>query len=193
METLDYDYTVHSSAAAAAEADASLLVKFYIDTVHDQQASEKEGRPIYKDVEFIDIRIPGNKDNVVIRPAREVDKQRFSRHYAAFKARTERGQKNANELVGTPLALWPVLKPSQVKEFEFFNILTVEQLASASDSVGQKFMGFQDIRRKAQGFAAAANAAQPVNKLQKALEDANARIAALEAQLENSTKAKRER
>ncbi len=56
-------------------ADDALLVKFYIDSVEDRQASKKEGRPVFKDMEMIDIRVPGSRNNVV-RVAREADKQR---------------------------------------------------------------------------------------------------------------------
>ena len=43
----------------AAEQDEKLLVKFYYKTVKDQDASEKQGRAVFKEREYVDIRIPG--------------------------------------------------------------------------------------------------------------------------------------
>jgi hypothetical protein len=44
-----------------------------------------------------------------------------------------------------------------VEEYKYFGILTVEQLAAAGDNVGQKFMGFQQDKSRAQAFLDAAN------------------------------------
>jgi hypothetical protein len=162
--TLEYDYTVHSRTGAD---DEKLLVKFFIDATQDPAASKKEGRPIYKEVEWIDIRVPGDKDNIVVRPARQKDRERFPRHYAAFKQRQEDGKQ---ELVGTPLSLWPGVTPSQLKEFEFFNIRTVEQLSNAPDNLGQKFMGFNKLKQAAAAYIEATKSAAPVVNLQEQLD-----------------------
>jgi hypothetical protein len=55
-------------------------------------------------------------------------------------------------VVGTRLEVVPWLSRSKVEEYKFFSILTVEQLAAASDSVGQKFPGFYGDRDKAIKF-----------------------------------------
>ncbi|KPK73368.1 MAG: hypothetical protein AMJ84_02370 [Acidithiobacillales bacterium SM23_46] len=133
-----------------------MLVKFFVDAVKDDVATAKEGRPIFKEVEMIDIRIPGSKDNIVVRPVRPKDIDRFPRHYAAFKQRTQ-----GESVVGTPLEQWPLLTKAQVEELKFFNIRTVEQLAGAPDSTGQKFMGFNGLKQKATDFIAAAQGSAP--------------------------------
>jgi hypothetical protein len=172
MQTLEYDHTEHTRPNAG---DDSLLVKFFIDVVQDNKASEAEGRPMFKDAEWIDIRIPGNRDNVVIRPVREADKQRFPRHYAAFKQRIA-GQEITVE--GTPLSAWPYpgMTPSRVKELDFFNIRTVEQLAATSDGTGAKLHGFQAMKQAAIVFLAAAKETAPVAKLQKQIDEMQAVI-----------------
>lgn len=174
LATLDYDHTVHQRQNAG---DENLLVKFYMDPMEDPAASKKEGRPIFKEVEWIDIRIPGSRDNIVIRPVREGDKQRFAAHYAAFRNRVEKG---GEEMIGTPLEVWPVVSSSQAKELHFFNIRTVEGLAGAPDSLGQKFMGFQSLKDRARAFLKAAEGTAPILALQERveqLEAANARLA----------------
>jgi hypothetical protein len=163
MQTIDYDYTIHQRPGAG---DENLLVKFYFDAVKDDMATAKEGRPIFKEMEMVDIRIPGSRDNIVVRPVREKDKQRFPRHYAAFKQRMESSEK----LVGTPLDQWPLLTKSQVEELKFFNIRTVEHLAGAPDSTGQKFMGFNSMKQKAADFIKAASAAAPLAQMREELD-----------------------
>ena len=163
LDTLEYDYTIHQRQNAG---DENLLVKFYKAPMEDSAASLKAGRPIFKQVDWIDIRVPGSRDTRV-RPARARDKERFSQHYAAFKARTEHDDE---EVVGTPLELWPVVGASQAAELRFFNIRTVENLAGAADSVGQKFMGLQDLKAKAKAFLEAAKGTAPIIELQKRMD-----------------------
>lgn len=163
MDTIDHDVSVYTTN----KGDENLLVKFYMDTVQDIPATKEAGRPIFKEVEFVDIRIPGNKDNVVIRPAHQRDKARFPRHYQLFKSRIE-GAKE--EMVGTPLALWPEVSAAQLKEFEFFNIRTVEQLANMPDSTAQKFGGIQALKQKASAYMEAATKKAPIAKLRAEVE-----------------------
>lgn len=170
METLDYDYTIHSTPG---KGDDTLLVKFFTAPVQDMKASEAAGRPIFKDVEWIDIRIPGNRDNVVNRPTRPTDLTRFPRHYAAFKARDSATEK----VVGTLLDQWTWrgMTRARVEELKHFNIRTVEQLANASDAVALNFHGFQEMKLAANRYLAVANENAPLEKL-------SAEIAALAAQ-----------
>ena len=44
--------------------DKGLTPRFYYVASQDQEMTEQEGRPIYKDKLFIEIRLPGNKDEV---------------------------------------------------------------------------------------------------------------------------------
>lgn len=134
--------------------DEQLLVKFFIHPKLDQTATAEQGRPIYRETEFIDIRVPGSPDNVV-RPATQIDIQRFPRHYAAFKNRV-----TEDYIEGTLLSEWPLVNRSQVEELAFFGIKTVEQLSQVSDANGQGLMGFQSLKRKAREWLD--NAAQGV-------------------------------
>ena len=174
LEVLDYDYTIHTTN----KGDEALLVKFYMDLLQDMEASKKEGRPIYKEVEWIDIRIPGNKDNVVIRPVRPNDKTRFPRHYQLFQSRMA-GAKE--ELVGTPLSLWPVVTVAQIKEFEYFNIRTVEQLAAIPDSAASKFPGINQLKQKAEEYLALAAKKAPLSKMRNEIEELQATVEELKA------------
>lgn len=126
-----------------------LHVEFYIEAVKQDFLSEQEGRPIYKDTEFVKILIPGDKNYSAERVATENDKQRFALEYARFK----NGLKEEEQAIGTPLKVWPSMTRSMVKEFASFNVHTVEQLASMSDTAKQAFgMGALEWSRKARAF-----------------------------------------
>jgi len=155
--------------------DGKLYAVFFKDVVKDEGQSEEMGRPIFRDTEFVRIVAPGDKTNVVVRPARTDDKQRFARQYEAFK----RG--DAEQIVGTPLAQWPLMTRAQVEEFRYFGVLTVEHLASLRDDVKMKMPGALDLSKRASAWLEASNGVG--NKLAesdaRASEQA-ARITALE-------------
>jgi hypothetical protein len=165
METIDYDISVHSTPN---KGDETLLVKFFIDAVKDEKASLAAGRPIFKDAEWIDIRIPGNRDNIVIRPIRPDDITRFPRHYDAFKKRIG----NEESVVGTPLAAWgwPGMTRSRIEELKYFNVRTVENVAGMVDGLGQKIMGFQGMKAAAKEYLAATASRAPLVQMQLKME-----------------------
>jgi hypothetical protein len=148
LEEADYGITDMALGRNAAQAgDENLLVRFFLHPKRDHDKSEEEGRPMFKEVEYIEIITPGNKDNIISRPASEIDRKRFPRHYAAYKARTSQVV-----VEGTPLEEWPGITRSLVEELRFANILTVEQLIAVSDADAQKFRGFHAIKDKARKF-----------------------------------------
>lgn len=180
MPELEYNHEVHDNAQLN-EQDKTLLVKFYIKERQDQKASQEAGRPIYKEVEYIDIKVPGQRDGVA-RPATFHDKQRFAEHYQAFKSRTDQ-----EVYEGTPLLEWPLISRSMALELAFFNVKTVEHLAAMSDANAQKFPGIQAIKQKAVDWLekAAGNAVE--EKLRDELETATAKIQEQSALLEELT------
>ena len=170
--------TAMGDLSARFDKDQNLYVRFYSHPKQDAVKSAEEGRPIFHDTEYVSIMVPGDKSSIVERPARDSDRQRFPKHYQAFKNNEE------EVLDGTPLEAWPGLTRSQVEELRYFNIRTVEQLASVSDSHAQKFMGINILRRKAEAYmdAAAGNAA--TDKMAAELESRDNEIAALKQAVE---------
>ena len=181
MQTAEYDYKAFQSSAQA-EQDANLLVKFFHQSVVDKQATELEGRPIYKEIEYVKINIPGSREGVS-HPARKRDIDRFPRHYEAFKKRVEM------PIEGTPLVEWPVISRSLAEELSFMNVKTVEQMAAIPDSNLGTFRGGQTYKRKAQEWLAQSKRHATVAEMEtqlsardKALDDMEARYeSALEA------------
>lgn len=166
--------------SAQSSLDEKLLVKFFIKQMPDKKASEVEGRPIFKDVEYIDIKIPGNRIGGATHPAQFRDRQRFPRHYAAFKER------KSMPVEGTPLAEWPVISRTQVEELAFYNVKTVEQLVSMSDTNASKFLGMQALKRKAAKWLEDTDKTARINQIEN-LETSNKekdeRINSLETKL----------
>jgi len=141
MQTAEFN---HNDFSNTREADKALMVKFFPKTVQNKMESAKQGRPIFKDKVYIEIRIAGQRDAQACRPVTHQDKQRFPDHWKAYNDRTEAPTE------GMPLKEWPAISRSQAEELEFLHIKTVEQLASVKDGNIQNFMGGYALREKAQ-------------------------------------------
>lgn len=134
--------------------DAGLYVEFYMEAIKDEEVSEKEGRPIFIDREFIKIIPVGDKNTVVCRPVRKTwegdvppDNERWPRQYAAFK------NQQVQPVEGMPLDQWPPLTKSQVMMMKSANVHTVEQLCEVSDqNLGNLGMGARALRDKAKAY-----------------------------------------
>lgn len=156
-----------------------VFVEFYTEAVEFKAESEKEGRPIFREVPFIRIQHPGDRNNVLETKATDHYKQKYAREWREFESR------GANEVIGTPLSQWPPVTKSQVKEAEYFGVRTVEQLAAVNDAALQKIgMGWRELRTKALAYldAAAGNAAQSAQAAEN--ERLRAEMAALKASFE---------
>lgn len=156
-----------------AEDNKKLMVKFSIEAVHDHEASEKQGRPVYKDEEFITIWVPGDKDNVPHRPVRYSDKVMYPDQYRAFKEGVSQAEP------GTPLQMLPFMSPAQIAEMAHYGVKTAEQLVGMSDGNGQKVMGFQALKQRTQKYLEALAGAAPAQRLQSELSKRDDEIEAL--------------
>ena len=133
------------------QAESNLFVSFYTEAVEIKAESEKQGRPVYRDVPFIKIVVPGDVNNIIERKASKEDEQKFPKAWARYKAQ------EADVMEGTPLEQWPQMSRSLVKEAKFFEIHTVEQLAGLSDiNVSKMGMGYLELRNKAKAYLVAA-------------------------------------
>lgn len=114
------------------------------------------GRAVYKDVDYITIRVPGELD-VIDRPVwnepgnPKCDVARFGDMYKRWK------ESNAAPEVGTPLQHLtlmapPLVSPAQVAEFRHFGIRTAEQLISVPDVLAGRFMGYPQLKAKVEAY-----------------------------------------
>lgn len=165
----------------STDDDKKLHVRFFMNPVEQTAESIKNGRRVFADTEYIEIMIPGDKQTVIRRQVFDADRRRFPQQYSRFK------QGMADQTVGTPLSELTFITAAKVKEYEFFNIRTVEQLASTADSskAGQSMMGFQSDKQKAEAFLAAATGMAPVNELRAKIDERDAVIEVMQRQIED--------
>ena len=173
METYDGDPAVFTKPNAG---DDSLFVVFYMGTLKNEDKSIEAGRPIIDDVECCRIIVPGDKNNVVDRPATHSDKQRFAKQYAMFK----QGMSEEDQVSGTRLTEWPFLTRGQCEEFRYLGIRTVEQLAEVRDDVASKVPGIHQLKQHAAVWLGKAKNAAEAAKQAKTMTDQATRISSLE-------------
>ncbi len=137
-----------------------LLPMFYNKAIQDNIASEKEGRPIFREVPYIQIHIPGDKNTIIDRKVRPEDKARWPNQWQAFES-------NAQQPVsGTPLEQWTALSVAQVAELKAMHIPTVEVLAELSEAGLQRIgMGARELQARAKAYIEAAKGNGSVEKI----------------------------
>lgn len=170
------------------QAESHLFVQFYTDAVELKAESEKQGRPIFKDMPFVRIIVPGDTNNIIERVADETDKHRFPNAWAKY----QNSEAKANE--GTPLEQWPQITRSLLKECKYFEIHTVEALSNISDAhVAKLGMGFGELRTKAKAWLEAAAGTAQITA--QAAENAQLKqmLADLQAQINDISEAKTRR
>jgi hypothetical protein len=180
-----------------ADADTPHLhIEFFAEAVQNKARSALEGRPIFEDKEFIRIRFRGDRNRVLVAPANEGAirhpetnlpwsyKDRFPKHYAAFKA----GQAYRGE--GTPISELPFLTEAKRAELRALNIHTAESLAGLEGTPLTRLgMGGREMKNQAEAYLA--HAASSATDTRFAAENAELRsqIAALQAQFAELAKA----
>jgi hypothetical protein len=154
-----------------------LYVTFDMHQRHNQPKSDAEGRPVYDDVEYVRIIVPGDKQNEVHRPASEMDKRRWPRQYADFKSGAREAQS------GTPLKEWTAISASQAKELEHFHVYTVEQLANLSDTNIQNIGPIRGLQAKAKDYLEKALGNAPMDKMRAEMLEKDSTIATMKQQM----------
>lgn len=158
--------------------DKKLMVNFYVRAVQNTFKSAQEGRPIFDEVEFVRIIIPGDTKTLIDTKVNAEHRARFAEMYDRFK----KGLAQATS--GTPLEVWPQMTVGQVAELKAMHISTVEQLADLPDALAQRIMGSHQLRQKAQAFLDAAAGDAKNSKMAAELEKRDVEIAALKGQMQ---------
>lgn len=169
--------------------DKGLFVEFSLEALEDEELTAKEGRPIFKEVEMITIRIVGDTKTVVKRPVDQIgtggappDPVRFPYQWQVFKS------KNEVPLQGTPITEWPPVSKALALELKAMNIHTVESLAECSDG-NLKWMGARDLREKAIAWLQQAKDGSGIVSLQEEITQLKMQNEALKNQIEGLAKA----
>lgn len=154
-----------------ANADSQLQVTFY----------DYQGEDQFKGRLHVRIHVPGDKNLITDRLARDDDKIRFQREWLHYQM-----GKNDALVVGTPLSKWRSERPEEVtqgqlEELHILKFMTVEQVAMASDThINRVGMGGVGLRMRARSYLSAKNAQASGAEL----ETAKSEIAALKGMVE---------
>lgn len=128
------------------QTDACLGVRFFHLAVEDEKATKESGLAKFRDVEMIEVLIPGDR-SPIHRKVKEEDKIRFKRQYDVFK------ESNSSEIQGTHLNQFPFISAAQRKELEYLNIFTGEQLINMPDGNIDKIgIGGRELIKKVKAF-----------------------------------------
>ena len=191
MSTATYEGDVYEDGQQYKD-DKNLMVKFEMRAIKHEFRSTQEGRPVFVDIPYVSIIVPGSRD-ILVAEATEHYQQRFAQQWQNFLAREKQAES------GTPLAEVPWLTKSQVAEMNAINIKTVEHLVNLPDTVAMKVMGYHELKRRAQRFLDAAAGEAPMLKMEAELKQRDSKIESMEqtmadmkAQLDAFTKAQKQ-
>ena len=125
----------------------NVIPVFHSELMQNQVKSEEQGKPVFEGKDFVQMLIPGNRNEIPDVLVKDEHKRRWPKQYDAFKANKEA------PVEGTPIDEWPVITRLRAAELKTFHIFTVEQLAEVSDANLTKIgMDARDLQRKAVSF-----------------------------------------
>jgi len=147
-------------------ADSRLQVKFYKRPVQQEQETLEAGRPIYKEFDFVHICVAGDTLTEIDTYALNSHKLRFPIQWARYQNRIGSEEQ---DIVGTPVAEWPLVSKSQAEELRAMKFYTVESIANASDQQLQRMgmaagMSPYAFRDKAKSFLNLASTSAETDK-----------------------------
>ncbi len=155
----------------------SVRPRFYLDPVQDELATAQEGRPIFREIERVEIFLPGNPWTQPVHNVTDEHRSRWPREYELFRQGMEQ------TAAGTPLAEWPILNRAQVLELKAIQLQTVEEMAELSDHACQRAMGLTQLRAKARAYLDDAAAMALTEQLSSQLEMQRTENASLQRQV----------
>lgn len=155
--------------------DAQLLVKFFVHPELSKFKSDKEGLPVYDDVEMVEVFQPGEKESVK-QLATEFHRRRFPKQYENFK----KGAEQTNG--GTPLDHLFPSEPGLILTLKSFNIYSIQQLAALNDTgISNLPMGGRQLVERAKNYLSTAQTGASLHQMemmQKQIAELQAALAA---------------
>ena len=181
MQTAEFDHAEFEKGNR--QGDKRLAVRFFIKAWQDMAKTQEVGRPIFRDVEYIQIITPGDRNQIIVRPVAPGDLSRFGQQYDHWKKTN-----NNDAVVGTPLEAWNILSLSQIEEYRYFGVRTIEHMAELRDDVAIKITGAVQLKQKAQAFMAILKEEAPMKKVQAELDKRDNEIETLRKAVEEQAK-----
>ena len=160
--------------------DKNQTAIFFNEKVIDPIKSAELGRPYYKDEVRVRIAPPGERLNIVIRPAQQSDTRRWPTQWNQF----VQNKKQAPE--GTPIEMLYPTTPSIAATLQASGVYTIEQCAELSghaiDNIG---MGAQKWVNAAAKYLEVASRGVKASQLQRELDERDGHIRVLERQVQD--------
>lgn len=174
-------YTRDYATAASSRDAKGGYPRFFLETVKDERASVEANRPIFFDVEMVEIIIPSIAQyNKPIRRVRDEDKERWPKEYEAFK----KGQEMP--LDGTPLEEWNVLTKSALYELKSFGFRTIEDVSEMTEHAVQRLgMAGRPLKLKAVAYLSEADRTRIANSVIEANEKLQSQLADRDVKIQN--------
>lgn len=173
-------------------ADKDLVIPlFKIHTTENKAKSKEAGRPIFDDMEVVEVRFAGDRNKISVFPAHAVCGQmqdddgdyrqmtyaeRWPEQYKRFKA------KQTQVAEGTPVDELPFLTQAKRSELKALSIYTAEALASL-DGTPLKNLGpgGRDLKNQAQAYLDRAAGTADVTKMAAEIAELQRTIRELQA------------
>lgn len=184
-----------------ADPKDSLIVPiFKTHSTLNEAKSRKEGRPIYDDIEVVEIRMAANKQTVGVFPAHAVWKwvdkpeggreemtyaMRFPDQYKRFKSNSAQAHS------GTPVEELPFLTQGKRLELKALNVHTAETLAALDGQPLRNLgVGGRELKDMAQAYLDNAKQSADATRLASENEKLRQRIKDMEQDANNAAQAK---
>lgn len=155
--------------------DDLIAPRFFTRPVENPIETRKQGRPIFEDREFVEVKFAGNRQTVLVAPAHEKFKQRklangdtewitYAQEYQPIYERFKQGLSEQGS--GTPLSELPFLTEAKRSELKALNIKSAEALA-ALDGGPLKMLGMggRELKNQAQAYLDNATGSADVTRL----------------------------
>lgn len=160
-----------------------IVPKFFLHEQQDDLASARQGRPIFRSEERVEIIMPGNPLTRPVQRVTDEHRERWPKEYEAFK----KGEEMSRD--GTAIEFWPVLNRAMIRELKALEIYTVEQIAELSDLAVQRIgMGGLKMRELARAYFDEAKASALTQTLAHQNEQLESKLAAQDLQIAEQNK-----
>lgn len=151
---------------------------FFTVAEPNPKESELQGRAVYTTEERVHLMIAGDSFSVHSQPVDEGIKWRFPEAYKHWKQTNE-----GRQITGTPLKMWPLATPVQIKELEAINVFSVEDLANIADVHINRIPDGRVWRQRAQAWLETAAGTATATRFAAENERLRERLAALESKI----------
>jgi hypothetical protein len=180
MTMLSDDFPMTMEREAGMREDVPpVAVAFGLYPAVDSAKSKAAGHDVYKDVEFVKIAIPGDRNSLFFQPAEDSHRRRFPQAYAAYKAREKR-----DGIEGMPIEQWAPVSRSVALNLKAMHVHTVEALAAVHEGYIDKIgTNGRELREKAKAWLADAKSGAAAQQLAAEKQGLQDQLAALQAQI----------